>query len=133
MGPNYQNVQKENTMAVASAVMGALSMLLAQTILIPFFLGSLAIIIAILSKGTSKKLSQPAMIGMATSIASLLVTVSILAGTFWKYENDPAFRKETDATFKEITGYTFEDYYKLKPFDMNNTINTNEDSQEIVL
>lgn len=106
---------KSNNMATVAAIFGLISVFLAQTIIIPLLFGSLAIVLAVLSKGYNKKMSTPATIGMITSLLSIVIAVAITIGSFWMYENDPEFRAQADDTFKILTGMTMEEYYNSYP------------------
>lgn len=109
---NYQNVQQDNSMAKISAIMGFISVFLVQTLIIPIFLGSLAIILAILSKGQNKKLSNVGKMGFIVSIVSIILSLAIGFSSFWMYQTNPSFREETNKTFKAMTGYTMEEYFE---------------------
>ncbi len=99
-----------NNMASAACVMGLLSLVLTQTILIPLVLGSAAIIIAILSKGYNTKMTPQAKIGTVTSLIGIAIAVFLSTASIWMYMTDDAFRDETNKTFQEITGMTVEEY-----------------------
>lgn len=99
-----------NNMASAACVMGLLSIVLVQTVLIPLFLGSIAIIIAVLSKGYDTKMTGQAKAGVVTSLLGITIAVVMSATSIWMYMNDDLFRAETNKTFQELTGMTVEEY-----------------------
>lgn len=107
---NTQRAQSNN-MASLACIMGLLSIVLLQTVLLPLFLGSIAIIIAILSKGYEKKMVKAAKIGFITSLVGITLTIGISSASVWMYFNNDAYRAEKNEIFQEMTGMTIEEYY----------------------
>ena len=77
-----------------------------------FLFGSLAIILAILSKGKEHKFCQTAKIGFITGISALIIQFSIIAFTVYSIVFVPEFRDQFQSTFYEI----YEQMYGV-PFD----------------
>lgn len=66
-------------MATAAMLLGLASLFTLFTVYLPMVLGSIAIILAILSKGYGKKMISSAKIGVITSICGLSLILSITA------------------------------------------------------
>lgn len=65
--------------AMISMILGAGCLFTFFTVYLPIFLGSLAVILAVISKGYAKKMLLTAKIGMIAAISSLAVLLSIIA------------------------------------------------------
>lgn len=67
-----------------------------------FLFGSLAIILAVLSKGREKKLCKNAKIGMLSGISALVIQFSLIAFTLYSIIYIPEFREQFQSTFYEM-------------------------------
>ncbi len=109
--------QFDNTMATAAMITGILSALSLIFILLfpilPFILGGVSIVLAMLSRGSGKQFSSHAKTGMATSICSIsavfLLTVVVCICLF----TSETFMEEFNQTYEEYYGESFDDFYEF--------------------
>ncbi len=109
--------QFDNTMATAAMITGILSALSLIFILLfpilPFILGGVSIVLAMLSRGSGKQFSSHAKTGLATSICSIsavfLLTVVVCICLF----TSETFMEEFNQTYEEYYGESFDDFYEF--------------------
>ncbi len=109
--------QFDNTMATAAMITGILSALSLIFILLfpilPFILGGVSIVLAMLSRGSGKQFSSYAKTGLATSICSIsavfLLTVVVCICLF----TSETFMEEFNQTYEEYYGESFDDFYEF--------------------
>ncbi len=109
--------QFDNTMATAAMITGILSALSLIFILLfpilPFILGGVSIVLAMLSRGSGKQFSSHAKTGLATSICSIsavfLLTVVVCICLF----TSDTFMEEFNQTYEEYYGESFDDFYEF--------------------
>lgn len=110
-----------NTFSTLSIYLGIAGLLSVCTGVLPFFLGSLSILFALLSKGYHRKFHKMAVAGICTScLGILLALVSLISSALLLYTN-PDARKEFRTNMNRITemetGQTFdefmEEYYHI--------------------
>lgn len=81
---SYSNYGAANNgFAFAALVLGVCSLLSLLTIYLPLILGSIAIILAILSKGYGKKMVTAAKIGLGTALGSLSFLIGMIGIVFF--------------------------------------------------
>ncbi len=100
-----------NGFARASMILGLLSIVTAfmLTIYFPFVLGSLAIILALLSKGYQSKLHPNAKTAIATAIVGLSLNICLIAGSFILVFSVKEYREQFDTIFEQVYGESFDD------------------------
>lgn len=114
------------TMATVSLVLGIASIFTMLTVYLPIILGSLAIVLAILSKGYGKKMLAAARVGFGTAVggmALILTIVGFFVGLFlsssgdelieYGREQDMKFERQTGQKVEDITGISYEDIMKM--------------------
>lgn len=96
--------QPGSSLQTAAMVLGILSIVTAciMTVYPPFIFGGLAIIFAILSKGSIAKLQQKAKIGVICSIIGLVLNCFIIAGSFKTIFENPEMTMEVAAMYDDI-------------------------------
>ncbi len=103
-----------NSLAVAAMTLGILALILAFTCTVypTLVFGGLAIIFALLSKGTDPKMHANAKTGVITAVVGISFNFVIIASVFMllfsPYAN-PEYRKEFDKMYEQIYGESFED------------------------
>lgn len=114
---NGQNQYIRNpgqTMAIVSMILGLASIFTLFTVYIPIICGSLAIVLAVLSKGYGKKMLAFARIGIGTAIAGMALIITIigsLTALLLSSSGDALvkFGQQMDQQFEEQTGQKLED------------------------
>lgn len=114
---NYYNLPPRNpgqTMATVSMILGVVSIFTLFTVYIPLVCGSIAVVLAILSKGSLKKMLTTAKVGVGTaigSIALLFVMIASFSAMLLSTSGDTLikFGQQIDQQFKEQTGQEIED------------------------
>lgn len=114
---NYYNLPPRNpgqTMATVSMILGVVSIFTLFTVYIPIVCGSIAVVLAILSKGSFKKMLTTAKVGIGTaigSIALLFVMIASFSAMLLSTSGDTLikFGQQIDQQFKEQTGQEIED------------------------
>ena len=101
-------------MATASMILGIVSIVSMLTVYIPVICGSLAIVLAILSKGYGKKMLPGAKVGIGTGIGGIMLIFSIvgsLVAMILSFNRDDliTFGRQMDQQFERQTGQELED------------------------
>lgn len=102
------------TMAMISLVLGIASIVTIFSIYLPIILGSLAIVLAILSKGYGKQMLATAKAGIATAITGIVLIAAIFGSVislFLSMTGDELveFGRQVDRQFEQQTGMDIED------------------------
>lgn len=102
------------TMAIVSLVLGIASIVTLFTIYLPIILGSLAIVLAILSKGYRKQMLAAAKAGIGTAITGIVLIAAIFGSVislFLSMTGDELveFGRQVDRQFEQQTGMDIED------------------------
>ncbi len=106
---------KGEGMAVASMILGIISLvsLLFLQVTIPFLLGGVSIILAILSRGGEKKLPGKATAGIICSSSALVLAVLFCIFAIWAAfvlpNRSPEFRKELNKACEQQYGVTYDE------------------------
>ena len=115
--PNNQNQFIRNpgqTMAMVSLILGIASIFTILTVYLPLIFGSIAIVLAILSKGYGKKMLATAKAGIGTAIggiALIAVVFGAVISLFLSLSGDQLveFGRQIDEMFEQQTGQDIED------------------------
>lgn len=118
---------KGQSMATASMVLGiiALASLLLFRVIVPFLLGGIGIILAILSRGSAKKMAGRAKAGMICCIVSLCLDIALCAFSVWLVFSlpriSPELTDEVNKIFEEQYGVSYDemmdDIYEMWEMD----------------
>lgn len=116
MDYNYQKYASPGLpMATAAMFLGLAAMVTTMTVVLPFFFGGLAIILALLSKGYGKKMILQAKVGMICGIFGLVVVGVIIFSLFATIIRNPDMLidigRQYDAMYKSFYGQSFESLY----------------------
>lgn len=113
-GPNQLFRNPGQAMAMASLILGVASIFTLLTIYLPLVFGSMAIVLAILSKGYGKKMLGIARAGIGTAIGAMTLVVAIwgtIISFFLSLSGDALieFGRQIDQQFEQQTGRDIED------------------------
>lgn len=106
---------KGDSMATVSMVLGIISLvsLVLLRVTVPFFLGGISIILAILSRGSAKKLLSRAKTGLTCSIIALALDVVFCIFAVWIAfvlpNQSPRFRQELNKVCEQQYGVTYDE------------------------
>ena len=103
--------QRLNPMAKAASTLGILSIVATLTMMIypSIILGAMAIILALLSRGRDRHLSDKASSGMTTGIIGLSVNIIIAVTAVMLLIGDNPFKSQINELMKEMYGQTYDD------------------------
>lgn len=105
--------QRNNTFAILSVVFGILTFFTIPTVVFPFILGSLAIIFAILSKGSSLRMDSITKTATAVALSGIVLTTALTGAKAYRLVTDEEYRAEVSSEFERINGFTLEEYTQL--------------------
>lgn len=91
-----------------SAIVSALML----TVYFPFILGSLSIILALLSKGYEQKIAARAKVGIVCSIVGLVFNFIIVGASVHMVISNPTVFQQFDEMYESIYGESFSDVYE---------------------
>ena len=102
------------SMATASMILGLVSLFTLFTVYIPLICGSLAVILAVLSKGYGKKMPLTARVGVGTAVGGVTLIMTLLftlTRILLSSSGDDLvnFGKAMDEQFEQQTGIELED------------------------
>lgn len=110
---NNYRPQQSNTFATVAIALGIISILSLTSIIFPLILGSLAIIFAILSKGSNLKMSKNGFIGFTTGITSIVGSIIFTAVTIYMILFNQDYRDYMNEQYKSRIGVTFDEYVEI--------------------
>lgn len=112
-------------LATVSMILGLASIFTIFTVYIPIICGSLAIVLAILSKGYGKKMLGTARIGIGTAIGGMALVIAVIGSltalllsssgdTLVKFgqQMDQQFEEQTGQKLEDVLGTSYEDIMK---------------------
>lgn len=132
----YSNGQNQfirnpgQTMATVSLILGIVSIFTIFTVYIPLICGSLAIILAILSKGYGKKMLGIAKAGITTGIVGITLIITVIVIVISSLLNlistlsaeemiefgrqfDEQFEQQTGQEIEDVAGTSYEEIMKM--------------------
>ena len=116
MDPNIRQVLihiAPNTMLVtASMVLGILTVATAimGTVYLPFILGGIAIVMAILSRAEDGIMPFKSRIGVLLGTLGIILNILVVGTSVYKVFNDPAQYEAFDSVFERFYGQDFESF-----------------------
>lgn len=105
--------QRSDTFTILSMIFGILTFISILTVIFPYVFGSLAIIFAILSKGSSFKMTSAAKTAVALSVSGMILVTVLAGSTVYKLFTDKEYFAQVDAEFEKIYGMTLEEYTNM--------------------
>lgn len=113
-GYYYQPCRSEqkNAFATAAMVLGIISLCSLVTVYWALPIGALAILFVILSKRRGCKMATQALIGLSTSLTSVIISgfILLISVIFFFQVMDPKNRDYADLLFQNHYGYDFNEY-----------------------
>ncbi|MBD5509208.1 MAG: DUF4190 domain-containing protein [Lachnospiraceae bacterium] len=119
----YLGKPKGDSMATASMILGIITLasMLVLQFTIPFLLGGVGIVLAILSRGSAKRLAGKAKAGLICCIVGLsldiMLCVSAICLVFALPNLSPEFQKEVNKACEEQYGVSYdemmEEFYEM--------------------
>ncbi len=119
--------QRNNTFTIFSMIFGILTVFSFQTVIFPYFFGSLAIIFAILSKGSSFKMTSLAKTAVTLSVSGIIMITAFEGFKIYKFYTDEEYFAESNAAFEKVYGITLEEYINM----LEETYKTGEIPEEL--
>lgn len=117
--PEGQNIQRPyaepgGSFATASMVLGIISIISSITFTVypAFVLGSIAIVLALLSKGRRPKLPSKAQAGIICAIAGIVMNTVIVTACSVLLFTSPEVRAEVNKTFEQQYGMSFDEMWE---------------------
>ena len=100
-----------NGFARAAKVLGIIALVSVFTFTVypPLIFGALAIILALLSRGSSLKMHPSAKTGAQTAAIAFGVDITLVAACFMLIFGNPVFFEDFNKTYEEIYGMTFQE------------------------
>lgn len=94
-------------------IFGIFTFISFQTMIFPYFFGSLAIIFAILSKGSSFKMTSLAKTAVTLSVSGIILITAFAGVKTYKFYTDEEYFAEANANFEKAYGMTWEEYTNM--------------------
>lgn len=117
--PYYNNNQYNidepgSSFATAAMVLGIISIVTSFTFTVypPFMLGSIAIVLALLSKGKRPKLLSKARTGVICAVSGLVLNTIIVTFSMVLLFTNPDVRAEVNKTFEKQYGMSFDEMWE---------------------
>ncbi len=76
----------------------------------PLFFGSIAIVMAFLSKGYDIRMAIHAKIGTVLASVAIVLNISLLVGSLMLYLYVPAYKEQINQMYEQIYGESIEDF-----------------------
>lgn len=99
--------------ALAAFVLGIASLILLNTVFLPFVLGSLSLIFASLSRDHESRMPKRSVYAVAISLFSMIFTAVLIVTMVYLIFYNEAFRNILNEAFMETYGITFENYMDM--------------------
>lgn len=100
-----------DTLAAAAMILGILAIVMCITFTLypTFVLGSISVVLALLSRGKAAKASAKARIGMICATAGLVCNCLLVGTTLYAIRTDPQVLEKANELIKEQYGMTYEE------------------------
>ena len=108
----HNELDKHVRMATTALVLGLISIPLCFFMNIGIILGGVAIVFALLSKGTAQKLLPQARKGIIYGTIGIVIGYTILVASFHTLLTDQAYRDKFNQTYEQLYGESFDDMLK---------------------
>lgn len=103
--------QNGDTLATAAMILGILAIVMCATFTLypTFVLGSIGVVLALLSRGKATQSAARAKIGMICATAGILFNCLLIGTTFHAIQTDPQVLEKANEVIKEQYGMTYEE------------------------
>lgn len=112
----YQIQQdKGRTLAMAALILGFASAAttIMLTVWFPYFFGSLAVLLAILSTGDRSVMDPRAKAGFRTAVFAMIINTVIIVASIYAFYTDENLQKAFFENFEALYGMSFEDFMNM--------------------
>lgn len=113
--PPYRQIEPGQGMLTASVILGTIALATTCCIYSSLILGSLSIILALLSRGKKKKLSPSGKLAVMTAGTAIILSVGITVGMFvmtvHQYGSVEKFLQYYSSMMEELTGESLSELY----------------------
>ncbi len=109
-----QTAPPRNGMTTAASVLGLATIVtcVLLTVYIPFVTGSLAILFALLSKGSDKRMSPSALSGITSAVVGLVMNVILIISVITLYLTNPVIHERANQLFEQRYGLTIDELWE---------------------
>ena len=76
----------------------------------PLFFGSIAIVMAFLSKGYDIRMAMHAKIGTALASVAIVLNIALLVGSLMLYLYVPSYKQQINQMYEQLYGESIEDF-----------------------
>ena len=80
----------------------------------PLFFGSIAIVMAFLSKGYDIRMATHAKIGAALASVAIVLNIALLVGSVMLYLYVPAYKQQINQVYEQMYGEPLEDFGNME-------------------
>ena len=108
-----QAAPPRNGMATAASVLGLATIVTTVlcTVYIPFITGSLAILFALLSKGSDSRMSSSATSGLTSAVIGLIMNTVLIVTVIVLYLTNPLIHEQANKLFEQRYGVTIDEMW----------------------
>lgn len=110
---SYNQKPRRQGMASMALILGLLSVFLFQTVFLPLMFGATAIVLAVLSKGYTKKMLGTAKVAITFAIGGISISVALIGSVFYLFVSQPQifinYGKQYDVMYERIYGVSSEE------------------------
>lgn len=110
---------RANSFMLFSLLFGIAAIVTSSLIVTSFLFGGLAILFALLSRGSSDKVTGTALGGLVTGICGICLAITICVSAIYLIFTNPDYRKLLNDTCKQMYGITFDQMLDGETPDMN--------------
>lgn len=109
-----QSAPPRNSMATAASILGLATIVTTVlcTVYIPFITGSLAVLFALLSKGSSSRMNPTATTGVTTAVVGLVMNVALIVSVVVLYLTNPMIHEQANKLFEQRYGMTIDEMWE---------------------
>ncbi len=108
----HNELDKHVNMATVAMILGLISIPFCFFLYTGIILGGLAIVFAILSKGTADKLLRQAKKGIFYGSLGIVIGYAVFASNMHTIFTNPAYRQELNRMSEQVNGVSFDDMLK---------------------
>lgn len=106
----YSSSKTSSTFAIVSLVLGMIGLFSITTVVTPLICGSLAVIFAILSKGSDTRFSPRGRTGFTVGLVSSIGSIAFVCITMYLVIFNQNYRDYMNKQYEERLGITFDEY-----------------------
>ncbi|MEG1848583.1 MAG: hypothetical protein RRX92_07425 [Lachnospiraceae bacterium] len=102
---------KPNTFATAAIILGLLAIVVNAVfpVYLPQIFAALAILFALLSKGSEKTMHNYSKVGITTAIIGSIISLFMILGSFYLLMTNPEVKEQTNQICEQLYGQSFDE------------------------